>query len=73
MRIWKDLALWVISHLEKRDIFKYFTEDSIGIINGDQPLLANVGYTHPVIKFGAKTVNQIQARKVHIGELRSFH
>ena len=26
---------------EKRDIFKYFTENSIGIINGDQPLLAS--------------------------------
>jgi UDP-N-acetylmuramoyl-tripeptide--D-alanyl-D-alanine ligase len=52
--------------LEKRDIFKYFTENSIGVINGDQPLLAHVGYTHPVIKFGSKTINQIQARKVHI-------
>jgi UDP-N-acetylmuramoyl-tripeptide--D-alanyl-D-alanine ligase len=53
--------------LEKRDLFKYFTEDSIGIINGDQPLLAAVGYTHPVIKFGSKTINQIQARKIQIG------
>lgn len=52
---------------EKRDIFKYFTEESIGIINGDQLVLAQVGYTHPVIKFGAKTINQIQARKIHIG------
>lgn len=51
--------------LEKRDIFKYFTDSSIGIINGDQPLLANVGYNHPMIKFGAKTINQVQARKVH--------
>jgi len=52
--------------LEKRDIFKYFTEESIGIINGDQAVLANVGYVHPVIKFGSKTVNQIQARKVSV-------
>ena len=51
--------------LEKRDIFKYFNDSSIGIINGDQPLLANVGYNHPMIKFGAKTINQVQARKVH--------
>ena len=29
-------------------------------------MLANVGYAHPVIKFGSKTVNQVQARKVHI-------
>ncbi len=52
--------------LEKKDIFKYFTEKSIGIVNGDQNLLANVAYVHPVIKFGTKTVNQIQARKIHI-------
>jgi len=54
--------------LEKRDLFKYFTEDSIGIINGDQPLLAQVSYAHPVIKFGKKTVNQVQARKISIGK-----
>jgi len=53
--------------LEKRDIFKYFTENSIGIINGDQAILAQVGYSHPVIKFGSKTINQIQARKVNVG------
>lgn len=52
--------------LEKRDIFKYFDEDSIGIINGDQPILAQVGYNHPVIKFGSKTINQIQARKINL-------
>lgn len=51
---------------EKREIFKFFKEDSIGIINGDFPLLANVAYTHPVIKFGLKTTNQIQARKIAI-------
>lgn len=53
--------------LEKRDIFKYFTEQNIGIINGDVPLLAHVGYIHPVVKFGTKTINQIQARKIQIG------
>jgi UDP-N-acetylmuramoyl-tripeptide--D-alanyl-D-alanine ligase len=52
-----------IAH-EKRDIFKYFKEDNIGIINGDQPLLAHVAYHHPVIKFGSKTTNQVQARKI---------
>jgi len=52
---------------EKRDLFKYFNEDSIGIINGDIAILASVGYIHPVIKFGAKTTNQIQARKINIG------
>lgn len=53
--------------LEKRDIFKQFTEHNIGIINGDIPLLANVGYIHPVVKFGIKTTNQVQARKIQIG------
>ena len=51
---------------EKRDIFKYFDETSIGIINGDQPILSSVGYPHPVIRFGTKTTNQIQARKIKI-------
>lgn len=51
---------------EKRDIFKHFTEESIGIINSDQPLLAEVGYRHPVVKFGTKTSNQVQARKVRV-------
>lgn len=51
---------------EKRDIFKFFTESNIGIIHGDQPLLAHVSYPHPVIKFGKKTVNQVQARKILI-------
>lgn len=52
--------------LEKRDVFKYFTENSIGIINGDQPVLASVSYQHPVIKFGSKTTNQVQARKMRV-------
>jgi UDP-N-acetylmuramoyl-tripeptide--D-alanyl-D-alanine ligase len=51
---------------EKRDIFKYFKEDNIGLINGDQPLLSHVSYTHPIIKFGCKTINQIQARKINV-------
>lgn len=52
--------------LEKKDIFKYFGPEKIGIVNGDQPLLAHAAYVHPVIKFGTKTINQIQARKIHI-------
>jgi len=57
--------------IEKRAIFKYFDEESIGIINGDIPMLADVGYVHPVIKFGLKTTNQIQARKIacHDGKI----
>ncbi len=52
--------------IEKRDIFKYFTETNIGIINGDQKELTGVGYAHPVVKVGGKTVNQIQARKITV-------
>lgn len=53
---------------EKRAIFSYFKENNVGIINGDQSLLSSVGYAHPVIRFGFKTTNQIQARKVKITE-----
>lgn len=49
---------------EKRLLFKNFTSENIGIIQGDQPLLSNVAYPYPVIRFGSKTTNQIQARKI---------
>jgi len=49
---------------EKRDIFKHFKEDGIGIINGDQALLASISYPHPIVKFGCKMTNQVQARKI---------
>lgn len=52
--------------VEKRDVFSSFKDNNIGIVNGDHPLLANIAYQHPVVKFGAKTTNQIQARKIHI-------
>lgn len=52
--------------LEKRSLFSHFTEKSIGIINGDQSVLAHVSYRHPVLKFGSKTTNQVQARKISI-------
>lgn len=51
---------------EKRSLFKNFTDKSIGIINGDQPILAGVSYAHPVMKFGSKTTNQIQSRKIKV-------
>ncbi len=54
---------------EKRALFSCFKETSIGIINGDQPLLSGTSYTHPVIRFGTKTTNQIQARQIkHHGD-----
>lgn len=58
---------------EKRVIFSCFNEDNIGVINGDQALLEDIAYAHPVIKFGLKTNNQIQARKINIsGEKTSL-
>jgi len=51
---------------EKRIIFKYFNDDMVGIVNGDQAPVADVGYMHPVLKFGAKSTNQIQARKIRV-------
>jgi UDP-N-acetylmuramoyl-tripeptide--D-alanyl-D-alanine ligase len=56
--------------LEKRDIFKCFTESNIGIINGDQSPLSQVSYQHPVVKFGSKTSNQIQVRKIRLDNNR---
>jgi UDP-N-acetylmuramoyl-tripeptide--D-alanyl-D-alanine ligase len=49
---------------EKRSIFSCFTERNIGAVNGDQASLAGVSYSHPVVKFGIKTTNQVQARKI---------
>ncbi len=53
---------------EKRTIFKYFKEENIGVISGDQILLSGIGYAHPVIRFGCKTTNQVQARKIGVHE-----
>lgn len=53
---------------EKRDIFKFFKEDNIGIINGDQTILSHMSYSHPLIRFGYKTSNQVQARKIQLKE-----
>lgn len=52
--------------LEKRQIFSAFTEKNVGVINGDNQWLANIAYKHPVVRFGFKTTNQIQGRKVKI-------
>jgi UDP-N-acetylmuramoyl-tripeptide--D-alanyl-D-alanine ligase len=51
---------------EKRDIFSLFKAENVGIINGDQDILAKVSYDFPVMKFGFKMTNQIQARKILI-------
>lgn len=49
---------------EKRLLFKYFSEENVGIINGDQTLLSQVSYAHPTVKFGFKSTNQVQVRKI---------
>lgn len=51
---------------EKRLIFNCFSDENIGIINGDQDVLSSISYAYPVLKFGFKTSNQIQARKIVI-------
>jgi UDP-N-acetylmuramoyl-tripeptide--D-alanyl-D-alanine ligase len=56
---------------EKRTVFKFFKADNVGIINGDHVLLSHVGYIHPVLKFGLKTTNQIQARKMRFDGLKT--
>lgn len=53
---------------EKRDIFHYFTSSNVGIISGDHPLLVNMSYHHPIARFGTKTSNHVQARKIAIVE-----
>ncbi len=54
-----------VSH-EKREIFAMFNQANIGVINGDQKELSEISYPFPVIRFGKKTTNQIQARKITI-------
>jgi len=51
---------------EKRAIFSCFSDTNIGIVNGDQDALSTISYAYPVLKFGLKTSNQIQARKICI-------
>lgn len=52
--------------IEKRAIFSAFQPHNIGIINGDLEILTKVSYSHPVVKFGLKTTNQFEARKIVI-------
>ncbi len=51
---------------EKRAIFSCFSDVNIGIVNGDQDVLSSISYAYPVLKFGLKTSNQVQARKISI-------
>jgi UDP-N-acetylmuramoyl-tripeptide--D-alanyl-D-alanine ligase len=49
---------------EKAKLFSDFGPINIGIINGDSKELSALSYSHPVAKFGLKTANQVQARKI---------
>jgi UDP-N-acetylmuramoyl-tripeptide--D-alanyl-D-alanine ligase len=49
---------------EKKDIFKFFSSSNVGIIPGDQEHLLGTYFNFPITKFGFKTKNQVQARKV---------
>jgi len=51
---------------EKRKIFHYFTPKSVGVVYGDQSILSAISYPHPVVRFGSRTTNQVQARKVQV-------
>ena len=51
---------------EKRKLFSLFKKDDIGVIFGDQELLDNVSYAHPVVRFGFKAKNQVQTSSVKI-------
>ncbi|MFC1894640.1 UDP-N-acetylmuramoyl-tripeptide--D-alanyl-D-alanine ligase [Candidatus Dependentiae bacterium] len=48
---------------EKKKIFKFFSQDNIGVVNGDQTLL-DLFYNFPVIRFGKKIKNHVQARRI---------
>ena len=53
---------------QKIKIFKYFKQNNVGIIFSDQSLLSDFYYKHPIIKFGFKTKNNIQARMIKVVE-----
>jgi len=58
---------------EKRAIFSHFEPNHIGIICGDDPVLAKSYYHHPVVRFGHKVKNQVQARRMKIDTRDGIH
>jgi UDP-N-acetylmuramoyl-tripeptide--D-alanyl-D-alanine ligase len=56
-------SLQNIAH-EKRQIFKNFKGQEIGIIFGDQPILTDVNYAHPIARYGFKSKNHVQAKMI---------
>jgi UDP-N-acetylmuramoyl-tripeptide--D-alanyl-D-alanine ligase len=57
---------------EKKKLFKLLCEGEVGIICGDQPPLDR-SFTHPVVRFGQRMKNQVQARKLKIFPGESGH
>lgn len=51
---------------EKRQLFKNFRDKEIGIIFGDQSILTDAHYAHPIARYGFKTKNHVQAGKIKI-------
>ncbi|MFA6263556.1 MAG: UDP-N-acetylmuramoyl-tripeptide--D-alanyl-D-alanine ligase [Candidatus Babeliales bacterium] len=51
---------------EKCEIFSFFTHDNVGIVPGDQAILAKRSYAHKTIYFGLRARNQIRARAVRV-------
>lgn len=49
---------------EKQRIMKHFSSSNIGVIPGDCNILTNSYYNHPIIRFGLKKKNQIQAKGI---------
>ena len=58
-------TLYDIAH-EKKQLFAYFQPHEIGIIPGDLPVFNPLNFNHPVIRFGTKIKNQVQARKLQM-------
>ena len=49
---------------EKHKIFKFFRSNNVGIIYGDESFVKKNYYDFPIITFGLKTKNNIQARMI---------
>lgn len=49
---------------EKQQIFSFFNQNDVGIVCGDKEIISNFYHTFPVITFGQRTKNNIQARMI---------
>ena len=66
MLIWEGSAESLISQ-QKREIFFHYLKKIILVLSMViNYCFSTIAYRHPVIKFGSKTTNQIQARKIRI-------